>query len=636
MKTSVVSVNGIEISCQLALTPEEHSTGLQKHASLDDGEGMLFLFEPPRSATFHMGKVAFPIDLVGVDGECRVSRIVEAAQPRSLARWTFSRVAAVLEVPAFWCRKNAIKQGAPVELLTEKTASVQEVGWLDPKNIFHPLEGGLQSHYGWAVKHSKELGLTVSNELDTQYLLLDLFDRGWIRVLEVGVETSEATMRRRIQDVRRVLAGIARRGEGTIYATIAPEEACESVDIRIPVSASGRPDFTNLNAFMQGKVAKVAIRSTSKTAELGSEDGMVSPDGEFYAANGSHPNWAHDNYQRFGIDFVPVMSIDHEPLEPYHPDAVFDSEGQMALDYFLQAGWIRIKGSRGIEVYGIDKQNALLVQRILRVLAKNRPGDAIYIDGLGTSATVPVDVRGRPDLSVLKKHVHASMQVTAIRHPDDGMVDPQGGWHPVGPEGHWAWAWSNLEKFRMPRPNPDVYGPESMGGDAWDPQEDGGALMQFLYEGWLRIAGEGGVQVSARNVRSSIAQIKTALRNLAKNLSATSLWVDATDDRGEPDTILVPVTPTGRLDFSKLDRYVKTGKVADAINEDYAGVRGLRQREKDRDSQTQQDSHMIPADLFEAHDIDSPNFEQNIGYSPVNDPGVTDQSRSPEIGRAHV
>lgn len=52
--------------CKVARSPREQAVGLQDTPQLGPDEGMLFPFEPARAATFHMGKVAYPIDIVFV------------------------------------------------------------------------------------------------------------------------------------------------------------------------------------------------------------------------------------------------------------------------------------------------------------------------------------------------------------------------------------------------------------------------------------------------------------------------------------------------------------------------------------------------------------------------------------------
>ena len=86
------------VACTIARTAAEQARGLQGHPGLLEGEGMLFPFHPPRAATFHMGQVAFPIDVVFTDGAGVVGRIVHAAAPGSRARWSHPVVGAVVEL----------------------------------------------------------------------------------------------------------------------------------------------------------------------------------------------------------------------------------------------------------------------------------------------------------------------------------------------------------------------------------------------------------------------------------------------------------------------------------------------------------------------------------------------------------
>lgn len=90
--------------CRVAETVHQHKQGLQGVPDLDPDEGMLFLFNPPRAATFHMGTVPYPIDIVFVEGG-RVAKVVHGAQPGSAERWSHPRCEAVLELAAGQARK---------------------------------------------------------------------------------------------------------------------------------------------------------------------------------------------------------------------------------------------------------------------------------------------------------------------------------------------------------------------------------------------------------------------------------------------------------------------------------------------------------------------------------------------------
>lgn len=99
------------VVCEVARTSAEQARGLQGHLGLTDGTGMLFPFHPPRAATFHMGSVAFPIDLVFADASGVVGRIVHGARPGERSTWSHPVVGAVVEVPAGFCRKVGLTVG---------------------------------------------------------------------------------------------------------------------------------------------------------------------------------------------------------------------------------------------------------------------------------------------------------------------------------------------------------------------------------------------------------------------------------------------------------------------------------------------------------------------------------------------
>lgn len=94
-----VSVGDRVFACRVAATPAEHQRGLQDTDTLGLDEGMLFVFEHPRAATFHMGSVRFPIDIMFVEND-RVARVIRAASPGARERWSYPRADAVIEVAA--------------------------------------------------------------------------------------------------------------------------------------------------------------------------------------------------------------------------------------------------------------------------------------------------------------------------------------------------------------------------------------------------------------------------------------------------------------------------------------------------------------------------------------------------------
>ena len=94
---------------------------------------MLFPFSPPRAASFHMGSVGFPIDLIFCDGDGRIGRIVHAAQPGSSSRWTHPCASAVVEVAGGFCARAGVTVGL----------EVAAAPYVDPPPGLGPSESGV-------------------------------------------------------------------------------------------------------------------------------------------------------------------------------------------------------------------------------------------------------------------------------------------------------------------------------------------------------------------------------------------------------------------------------------------------------------------------------------------------------------
>jgi len=73
--------DGFAMDLELALTPEEISSGLMFRPSLPENRGMLFLFEHPRLSSFWMKNTLIPLDLVFLDETGAVVDVIANVQP---------------------------------------------------------------------------------------------------------------------------------------------------------------------------------------------------------------------------------------------------------------------------------------------------------------------------------------------------------------------------------------------------------------------------------------------------------------------------------------------------------------------------------------------------------------------------
>jgi uncharacterized membrane protein (UPF0127 family) len=115
--TTLVRLDGVPIDVVVADTSAEHLRGLQGAESLEDGEGMLFVWEEPAVRTFAMKDVSFPIDVIFFDESQNVTAI-EPLDPGDEHRVTSpSPTRYVLETPQGWAERIGITVGEPLVIV---------------------------------------------------------------------------------------------------------------------------------------------------------------------------------------------------------------------------------------------------------------------------------------------------------------------------------------------------------------------------------------------------------------------------------------------------------------------------------------------------------------------------------------
>jgi len=115
MSKAVVTFETCRFVAHIARTPAQKMAGLEVADSIGPEEGMLFELGKPRQASFHMGAVKFPIDIVFLLGdfeEMTVAKIVHNAQPGDMTQWSHPNIVAVLEVAGELCKFHEIKVGS--------------------------------------------------------------------------------------------------------------------------------------------------------------------------------------------------------------------------------------------------------------------------------------------------------------------------------------------------------------------------------------------------------------------------------------------------------------------------------------------------------------------------------------------
>ncbi|MAG40235.1 hypothetical protein CMI41_04690, partial [Candidatus Pacearchaeota archaeon] len=88
----------VTFRCDVAKTTKEKIDGLQVYSNLSKESGLLFPYDKPTDALYHMGSVNYPIDIIFIDKESKIKKICRNIQPGSLGVYGCSEVKSVLEI----------------------------------------------------------------------------------------------------------------------------------------------------------------------------------------------------------------------------------------------------------------------------------------------------------------------------------------------------------------------------------------------------------------------------------------------------------------------------------------------------------------------------------------------------------
>lgn len=102
----------IQVSVEIADTPEERNQGLMFRETLAPSAGMLFVYDAPQPATFWMKNTLIPLDMVFVGADGVVRHVHHNAIPGDLTTIDGGRdVLAVLEINGGLARRYGITPG---------------------------------------------------------------------------------------------------------------------------------------------------------------------------------------------------------------------------------------------------------------------------------------------------------------------------------------------------------------------------------------------------------------------------------------------------------------------------------------------------------------------------------------------
>lgn len=119
-KTEHVTVllGGQEITAEVVRTPEGRAQGLSGREALEEGTGMLFVFDTPDVYSFWMYDMRFPIDIMWIESGEVVDLWRDAQPPvegEDIPRYVPGAAAQyVLEVPAGFTKEYNVRIGSEI------------------------------------------------------------------------------------------------------------------------------------------------------------------------------------------------------------------------------------------------------------------------------------------------------------------------------------------------------------------------------------------------------------------------------------------------------------------------------------------------------------------------------------------
>ncbi len=111
--SKTISVDSVPVRVEVADTPDARQQGLSGHIGLNEGEGLLFVFEQDGLHSFWMRDMLFSIDILWISSDGRVVFIEKSASPESFpASFTPPTPARyVLEVASGFSEAHDIEAG---------------------------------------------------------------------------------------------------------------------------------------------------------------------------------------------------------------------------------------------------------------------------------------------------------------------------------------------------------------------------------------------------------------------------------------------------------------------------------------------------------------------------------------------
>ena len=116
-----LKIGSHELMVELAVSDQEQETGLMNRASLGSDQGMLFIFDRPKEASFWMHNTSIPLDLAYLDEKGEILEVLPLVPfEEKPVNSKSTKVAYALEVNRDWFPSRGLKAGTKVQGLPTK------------------------------------------------------------------------------------------------------------------------------------------------------------------------------------------------------------------------------------------------------------------------------------------------------------------------------------------------------------------------------------------------------------------------------------------------------------------------------------------------------------------------------------
>jgi uncharacterized protein len=121
LRVADLKISEVSLKVEIADTPQASENGLMFRDSLPEGQGMLFIFEQPKKASFWMKNTKIPLSIAFIDSAGKILEI-KSMNPldETVVPSGSDQVAYALEVNQGWFARHAISNGAKINGIPRK------------------------------------------------------------------------------------------------------------------------------------------------------------------------------------------------------------------------------------------------------------------------------------------------------------------------------------------------------------------------------------------------------------------------------------------------------------------------------------------------------------------------------------